>query len=236
LAIFAALTASIANAAPSHITRTKGGNYKVTYDYNDKAKTGWHIGARAGLSFLNWENEYSTDPEVGVADNTEKFSANVFGGSLFAGRTFNYFWRAELEAGLIGQYDDKDEGYQFKLTVPYVTLNGYYDFVNGFYVGAGIGIALPKTELDDEEFISGTRNKRNISPMGALMFGYTHELDYNLDLDIRYRLSAFQGTKHTRVWKEDTNIDGTDVSNIAFTNDIGLILDNSLSIGVRYKF
>ena len=236
VAVLAAITATAVDAAPSHLTRTKNGGYQVTYDYNDKAKTGWYVGGRAELSFLKWKNEYSTEPEIGVGENTESFTESVFGGSLFVGRTLDYFWRAELEAGLIGQYADKDMGFEFKLTVPYVMLNGYYDFTNGLYLGAGVGVALPKTELDDVEFESGTRSKRAVSPMGALMAGWTHKLDNNLVLDLRYRLAAFNGTKHTRAFADGVMVGTEDFSGIKFTNDIGLILDNSLSIGLRYEF
>lgn len=236
VAVLAAITATAVDAAPSHLTRTKNGGYQVTYDYNDKAKTGWYAGARAELSLLNWKNKYSTEPEKGVAEDTESYSETVFGGSLFAGRTFNYFWRAELEAGLIGQYTDKDMGFEFKLTVPYVMLNGYYDFANGLYVGAGLGLAVPKTELDNIGFDVGDRSKRAVSPMGALMAGWTHKLDYNLALDLRYRLAAFGGTKHTRTFANGVMIDTEDFSGVKFTNDISLILDNSLSIGLRYEF
>ncbi|MEE1110849.1 MAG: hypothetical protein UIH99_01410, partial [Alphaproteobacteria bacterium] len=48
-----------ANAAPSYIQRTGAGAYNVTYDYTDKAKSGWYIGGRLSLNMMNWENEYS---------------------------------------------------------------------------------------------------------------------------------------------------------------------------------
>lgn len=239
-AVLVALTATVADAAPSHLKRTNDGGYQVTYDYTQKEKTGWYVGGRAELSLLNWENKYYLD----VADfGSDKYSFEpVFGGSLFAGRTLNYFWRAELEAGLIGQFTDKDEGYEFRLTVPYLMLNGYYDFANGMYLGVGLGMAMPKTELDDEEFVSGGRSKRAVSPMGALMAGWTYRLDSNLLLDLRYRLSAFGGSEHARVWKEGTVVidnEGNvvkDLSGVMFTNEIGLVLDNSVSLGIRYEF
>lgn len=220
--------ATPAIAAPSHITRNSSGGYDVTYNYTDKAKTGWYVGGRVALSLLDWENEYSSnDPGVNEAYNKDEYSfESVFGGSVFAGRTFNYFWRAEVEAGLVGQFEDKDDGAEFKLTVPYVLANGYYDFSNGLYVGAGLGIAMPKTELDMAAFESGDRSKTTVSPMGALMFGYTHKLDYNLVLDLRYRLAAFGGTDHERTLD----------NGFKFKNEIGLILDNSVSLGIRYEF
>lgn len=236
LAVLTALVVTAVDAAPSHIARTGTGGYNVTYDYNDKAKNGWYIGGRASLSLMNWENEYSTSPEIGVGDNTEDFSEILFGGNVFVGHTFKHFWRAELEGGLIGQFDDKDGGYEFQLTVPYLLANGYYDFANGMYVGAGLGIAVPKTELDDAEFKSGGRSEQNVSPMGALMIGYTHKLDYNLVLDLRYRLAAFGGTEQERSFVDGASVGGTDLTGVKFKNDIGLILDNSVSLGIRYEF
>lgn len=234
LFVLAGLTATAAQAAPSYLTRDTKGGYNVTYDYNDKAKTGWYVGGRAELSLLNWTNEYNSEaPTVNDEFKEEDYSLEpVFGGAMFGGFKFNYFWRAELEAGLIGQYSDKDDGFEFKMTVPYVTANIYRDFVNGLYVGAGLGVAVPKTELDFAGFESGDRTERDVSLMGALMLGYTYELDYNLVLDLRYRLAGFNGTKQTRVFNEAAPaLYGYDLE-----VDTGLILDNSFSIGIRYEF
>ena len=118
--------------------------------------------------------------------------------------------------------------------------NGYYDFANGLYVGAGLGVALPKTELDDDAFKSGGRSERNVSPMVGLMAGWSYHLDYNLLLDFRYRLAMLWGPEHTRAYRDGASVDyGTstlDLTGVEFTNDIGLILDNSISVGLRYEF
>ena len=226
LAVLAALTTTVVDAAPSYIKRDAKGGYDVTYDYTDKAKNGWYVGGHVALNMLSWENEYSfTEP--GWKKTTDDYSMeSVFGGDLFVGKTFKYFWRAELEAGLLGQFEDKDNVASFTLTVPYLMANGYYDFANGLYVGAGIGIALPTTELDGIKFVGGERKESTVSPMAGVMFGYSHELDYNLTLDLRYRLAGLFGPEHERV----------DTAGYVFKNDIGLILDNSLSIGIRYNF
>ena len=236
LAVLAALTTTVADAAPSYIKRDANGGYGVTYDYTDKAKNGWYVGGRAELSFLNFDVDSVTtrlaDP-AGVFEGVEEYSLEtLFGGSLFAGKTFKYFWRAELEAGLIGQLEDKGDGLDFKMTVPYVMANGYYDFTNGLYVGAGVGIAMPTTEFDNIYLDSGDRKEQTVSPMVGIMLGYAHELDYNLTLDIRYRLAAFQGMEHNL----DASAAGVANGLESFKNEIGLILDNSLSIGIRYNF
>ena len=132
-----ALTATAATAAPNYLQRGQDGVYKVTYDYTDRAEVGhWYIGGRLDLNLLNWENEYSSnDPMIDAEFDKDEYSFEpVIGGNIFVGRTFDYFWRAEVEAGLIGQFDDSDDGFDFKLTVPYVMANGYYDFANGFYL------------------------------------------------------------------------------------------------------
>ena len=160
VAVLAALTVTAVNAAPSHIARNKDGSYNVTYDYNDKAKTGWYVGGRAGLSLMSWENKFTTDaPNAGELSD-DSFSEVVYGGGLFAGHTFNYFWRAELEAGIVGQYEEETLGTALKLTVPYLMANGYYDFANGVYVGAGLGIAVPKAELTGAFFSGGETDER----------------------------------------------------------------------------
>ncbi len=223
-----------ADAAPSYLQRNTDGSYNVRYDYTDKAKTGWYVGGRAEMAFLNWENEYSLN---GVSIGADEYSfESVFGGNIFVGHTFKYFWRAEVEAGLIGQFSDKDQGIEFKMTVPYVIANGYYDFANGLYVGAGLGIALPKTELNNDFLVSGDRDERGVSPMGALMFGWSHKLDDNLVVDLRYRLSGFWGHEQSRVFGDGVTAGANDISGAELSNDIGFVLNNSISMGLRYEF
>lgn len=226
LAVLAALTTTVADAAPSYIKRDAQGGYNVTYDYTDKAKNGWYVGGHVALNFMNWENEYKfTEP--GWQDSTEEFSFEaVFGGDLFVGYKFNHFWRGEIEGGMLGQFEDKDNVSAFTMTIPYLMANGYYDFTNGLYVGAGLGIAMPTTELDSAVWVGGDRKESGLSPMVGVMLGYSYELDYNLTLDVRYRLAGLMGTEHKRI----------DTASYEFTNDIGLILDNSISLGIRYNF
>ena len=233
VAVLAAVTATAVNAAPSHLVRNSNGGYIVNYDYYEKEKSGWYIGGRASLSLLNWTSEYSsTAVNAWELDGETSYTEVVFGGGLFAGYRLDYFWRAEIEGGLIGQHEEYDAGTTLRLTIPYVIANAYYDFANGFYVGAGVGVALPTSDFNFEKFIGGEETERSVSPMGALMFGYAHKLDYNLWLDLRYRLSAMVGPEHNRSLQYiDPPHDEFDI-----TNKIGLILDNSISIGLRYEF
>lgn len=233
LMAIAAVTSAHA-ATPSHISRDANGGYNVTYSYTDKAKTGWYVGARAELSFLNWKNKY-TESGLGI-DASYPYSddsftlQSMFGASLVGGRRIGYFWRAELEAGYIGYFEDKDLGTEFSMSIPYATLNGYYDFSNGLYVGAGVGAAAVMSKVDifqGDIATTGGQDHTNFTPMGALMLGFAHRLDDNLVLDLRYRLAGFSGGTHT-----------VEINNgfANFETKIGFVWDNSISVGLRYEF
>ncbi|MBR1380423.1 MAG: porin family protein [Alphaproteobacteria bacterium] len=226
------LIAAPAIAAPSYLKRDSDGGYNVTYDYTDKAKTGWYGTARAELSFLNWKNKYSTDyTGVFTEYGSDSYSMEpVFGGSLSVGRRFGYFWRGEVEAGYIGNFTDKDDGFEFELSIPYLTANAYYDFTSGLYVGAGIGAAMPTTKMDGLYFTdNGNRTHRGFGVDAGVMVGYSHKLDDNFVLDLRYRLAGISGVKQTR-----EIMDATDTYD--FQVKTGFIMDNSISLGIRYEF
>jgi len=235
IALCAVATPAFADAKtprPSYLKHSGNGNYDVTYNYADKAKSGWYGSLRAELSFLNFKNEYYVEGENTLS---EKFDFEpVFAADLAFGKRLNYFWRAEVEAGYINEFSDSDEGYEVKLSVPYLMANGYYDFDNGLYVGAGAGIAVPKMELLDDAFVSGNNPKWSVSPMFGLMAGWSYKLDDNMVLDMRYRIAGFWGTSQERQWKSDVTPD--ELADLHFKNKIGLVLDNSVSIGIRYEF
>ncbi len=235
----AAMATSAAVAAPSHITRAEDGSYTVTFDYEKVEKKGFYIGARADMNFMNWKNEYTFHVNgvgnYGVPSDKYSFEP-VFGGSIAGGYTFNYFWRAELELGYMGKFEDSGQGADFALSVPYMMANLYYDFVNDFYVGGGLGLALPKTDLSHENIIGGDFSEKSVSPMLGLMVGYTYQVDDNLKLDLRYRLAGLWGPTHEGGVEYDTNDDGVADASGKLETDIGLILDNSFSVGVRYEF
>lgn len=221
--------AAVRGATPSHITKDGKGGYDVTYNYKDKAKTGWYVTGRAELSFLNFKNKYSVsslDLDVDNESDDDKYSFKpVFGGSLAAGKKINYFWRAEVEGGYLGYFEDEDADAKFSISMPYAMLNGFYDFTNGLYVGAGVGATLAQYKIKDVELFS--KEKTKLSPMGALMFGWTKKLDENLVVDLRYRLAGMTGAELK------TGINGSDAS---FKSKTGMILDNSVSLGIRYEF
>ena len=235
LAVATPAFAATKTPRPSHITRASDGSYDVTYNYTDKAKSGWYAAARAELSFLNFKNKYYVEGESIGSDN---YSLEpIFAADLAFGKRINYFWRAELEAGYMSEFSDSDEGYEVKLSTPYAMFNGYYDFNNGIYLGAGIGVAMPRTELLDQEFKSGGNPEWSVSPMMGFMAGYSYKLDDSLVLDLRYRLAGFYGNSQERQWVDGATLpDGTDVGGMHLKDKMGLVLSNSISVGLRYEF
>lgn len=207
----------------------------VRYNVPRKTCGAWYVGGRVNISMLSWENEYSsTWPYLDSSNDHDKYSFEpVYGGAFTVGYAFDTSWRLDIEAGIMGRFEDNDEGINFTLTVPYVIANAYNDFYNGMYVGVGLGLAVPKTELDGEHtsiiFDGGHRTKRQGSLMGAAMIGYAYDFDQHLTLDVRYRLAALNGTRHETKLNDGTN-------DYEFRNKIGLILDNSVSVGLRYRF
>lgn len=216
-------------ARPSHLTRTGDGSYDVTYSYTDKSKSGWYSSLRAELSFLNWKNKYATDavPLDPNEDHDDYSFEPVFAVNGAFGRRINYFWRAEVEAGYLSRFIDKDAGVEFTLSMPYVLANGYYDFANDLYIGAGLGVSFPIMTLDGGSFTdAGNRSKTGVSPMAGVMIGLSHKLDDNMVLDVRYRLAGTIGATQQRELQHIYYLE----------NKIGFILDNSISIGLRYEF
>ena len=232
LAMFSA-PAFAAPAVPSHIARDGKGGYDITYNYKDKAKTGWYITGRAELSFLNFKNEYSVDDDWGADESysDDKYSFEpVFGGSLAAGKKIDYFWRGEVEGGFLGHFSDEDEAAEFTLSIPYLMANGYYDFTNGLYVGGGLGLAMPMYKISGDIFNGYDKKKTTVAPMIGVAVGYTHKLDDNLVLDLRYRLSGMTGAELKLGFQD------LDDGQHWFKSKTGVILDNSVSLGLRYEF
>lgn len=200
-------------------------------------RSAWYVGGRLALNLLSWTNKYKATPPESVvnpnADHDDYSLKPVVGGNIFAGYRFNPNWRADLEFGFTSEYSDSDSGITFKLSVPYVTANVYYDFVNGLYLGAGLGAAFPTIQMEWENFVANSSRKTGASFAGAAMVGYSYNLSKSLILDLRYRLAGYNGTTMER------NVTGYSYAGIelkSLETKVGFILDNSISVGLRYEF
>lgn len=182
----------------------------------------WYMGLRGDLSFLTWKNKYK-----GSESGSDSFTFKpVLGLDLSVGYRFNQKWRVDGEIGYVGKYSETETEYyddaektEFSLESYYLAANAYYDIVYGLYVGIGAGLAISDVAAYNSEVHDVSTV--NVSPMGAVMFGWSYILDEKIDFDVRYRLSVYGGG--------DLNIGGVDV-------DTGTILNNSLSAGIRYHF
>ena len=192
----------------------------------------WYIGGRIGLDLLSWENKYNATPADAIvdpgSDHDDYVFEPVFGGDIFLGYHFTPSVRGDIELGYISQYDDTDNGITFKLSTFYATFNAYYDFLNHFYLGGSLGFAFPRADMEWEHFTkSGTET--DLSMNIALMAGYTYDLSQDVVLDLRYRLGGFWGPTFTR------GVVGFDPLQTLETK-VGFVLDNQISIGLRYEF
>ena len=182
----------------------------------------FYAGLRGGLSFLTWKNKYS-----GTETGSDSFSFKpLLGVDLSVGYRFNQKWRVDGELGYVGKYSETETEYygdvektEFSLESYYLAANAYYDIIYGLYAGIGAGLAISdvaayNSEVNDVSTV-------NVSPMGAVMFGWTYMLDEKIDFDIRYRFAVYGAGS--------LNIGGVDV-------DTGAIMNNSLSAGIRYHF
>ena len=209
------------------------GSYSVISKYDNETSINfkrvpsapklWYMTGHVDLSFLSWTNKYTTE------NASDKFSfKSVLGGDIAVGLKMDKDLRADIEFGWVGNYHEQEteqyDGYitektDFDLGAMYLTLNGYYELGSGVYAGLGAGLAIVDVSLNYTYLAE--KNKTNISPIGAIMLGWSHKLNDKLDFDIRYRLSAFSGSE---------------IEYGGVKTKIGLITDNALSVGLRYGF
>ena len=188
----------------------------------------FYMGLNGDLSFFTWKNKNSGTDELGnpISGNDKFTFKTLLGADLVVGYRFNQKWRVDGEFGYFGKFSETEteqylspEKTEFSLETYYVDANAYYDLKYGFYVGAGVGVAITDVSVDHTFYPKAS--KTNLSPMGAAMFGWTYMLDEKVDFDVRYRFAMFDGG--------DVNVGGASV-------DTGMIMNNSLSFGVRYHF
>lgn len=195
-------------------------------------RSNWYLGGRVGADMLTWKNKYKATPASAIvgadADHDNYTFEPVFGGDLFLGYHFTPAVRGDIELGYISEFSDTDNGFTFRMSTFYGTFNAYYDFINHFYLGAGIGFAFPRLDLEWEYF-NNARTESDLSMMFALMGGYTYDLSEKLVLDLRYRLSGHWGSSFTQAVSGYGPLTAIETS-------VGFVLDNQFTIGLRYEF
>lgn len=201
--------------------------------YTPHARSNWYLGGRVGADMLTWKNKYKAPAEYIIgpdADHDDYTFEPVFGADIFLGYHFTPAVRGDIEIGYMSEFEDSDNGYTFKMSTFYGTFNAYYDFVNHFYLGGSIGFAFPRVSLSGLD-VNAAGSESDLSMIFALMGGYTFDLSEEVVLDLRYRLSGHWGPKFERTI---TRTDPAAVFNLE--TDVGFVLDNQISIGLRYEF
>lgn len=134
--------------------------------------------------------------------------------------------RTELEYGYNGKVkftEDADEDH-VDVTIKSQSLmaNIYYDFFTGTnltpYVGAGIGYARLKNNLDDSDGTSFAKSNNNFA--WNVGVGFNYALTENLDIDVSYRFTDYGKVKYKG------QIDGFTVKQRG----------NEFNFGIRYRF
>lgn len=199
-----------------------------------------YVGAHLSLNLLNFKTKYSATPTAAIADPNADHDVYefepVFGGDVFIGKNFSPSWRGDIELGYITKFTDSGEGITFNLSAPYILGNISYNFAGGVYIGGGVGVALPQIRTDWTYYSDNDPENSKLSLMGAAMLGYSYRLSSNVLLDLRYRISAFQGPDITR----DSNRPAIADPALPALDSLGIkvktVWDNSFSLGVRYEF
>ena len=198
-----------------------------------------YVGMNLDINLLNWTNKYKALPVAfnDAFDHDDYRFKPLVGGHIVAGYRFNPGWRADVEGGFTSEFEDSDNGISFKFSVPYVTANVYHDFKNGLYLGVGGGAAFPTIKMEWEHFTANDSSKTEASLMGAAMLGYAYYLSESLILDVRYRFAGFKGPKLKRgVTEYSVQIGDQEVPLQSVETKIGFMMDNSISIGLKYEF
>lgn len=222
----AVVLSSGAIAAQNNNVSAKNNARVDSYESNNQTVGDWYMTLRAELAFWNFKKTLS-DNDPDHPSDTENYSFKpVFGGNLSVGKWFNSHWRGDIEVGYLGYYTQEEDASKFGFQLPYAMVNGYYNFVNGLYVGAGIGAAMPIVTTESYVYsLERDANKIGFGVIGGVMFGYSTQVDKNFNVDIRYRLAGATGTTGER------NLD-----DYVLKNKVGFTLSNSISLGLRYNF
>ena len=221
-------------------SQEKSNNYK---QYSGKQNTsnninnsGWYASGSIALNMWSWNNTYSSDYyDAYAAYNKDTYSLKqVLGANLAVGKVFNDDVRGDVEIGMSAQFSDADDIAEFKLSTKHLMINVYRDFESGLYVGAGLGFAQKTAVLTSKLFEGGEIKATSQSPKIGLSLGYMRQIDDNMFVDFRYRLSRLQGSEKFggTFWVDQG---GTNVESFLHV-DSSSLLENAFSVGLRYNF
>lgn len=213
----------------------------------------WYAALKFEYTLASFTSRHYTDGVFCVVEPGMEWTCKddfnfkpMIGFAASVGKWYDPDWRFELEGGYTGHYADSSDDVEFAISAPYLTFNALYNFGGaynkdgGFYVGPGVGMAFPETEISgggtEVFFLHNGRTKQVISPMLALLLGYQFPISDSFAFDIGYKLSTFSGTSHSRDFQIWDGINPATIETHTFTNKTGWLLNNAFSLGIRYYF
>ncbi|MCL1892511.1 MAG: porin family protein [Alphaproteobacteria bacterium] len=253
IAWLTAIVASAASAASDGIAEkpivrgiTYGGvqsasDRNVDYESKKESHNGnFYLGADFALNFANFKNDYHCVSDMGVPDplcafvrGSDSYSfAQQLGFDMRAGYQFAPKWRAELNYGYTGAFEDSGGAFKFALSSQYIMANALYTIrqwtTTSVYGGPGVGAAFLQSRMAGIAFLpDGKDTQTKATYAGQLMLGVEEALTPEFFIGLSYRLMYNGGMTNRR---EHVANDGY------LDTKIGNVLTNSLMLGARFKF
>ncbi|MCL2017531.1 MAG: porin family protein [Alphaproteobacteria bacterium] len=190
-----------------------------------------YVGARFDLTLSSFNQTFMlvSDPSDTGRDN---FSMErMLGFDVTAGYRFHPKWRAEINYGYTGTYEDNDI-VSFSIGAQYLTLNGIYTIrewtTTSIYTGAGVGIGFLATKFSAPGTFDlyAKTDKLSTGFAGQLQIGMEEKVSDNLVLGAYYKLGYITG--HS----QDILMGDQDIFRIKTS---GLFM-NTFGLGIRVLF
>ncbi|MCL1902432.1 MAG: porin family protein [Alphaproteobacteria bacterium] len=246
IAMGMALCAHGAYAAPARpgVTNVVYGNVQsadgryVEYQSPKEAFSGsFYIGAMFGLNFANFSLEHYLESNPSNSFKDSYSFALMPGFDLSAGYQFSEKWRAELNYGYTGKFQDEDNVAKFSLSSQYVVANVLYNIwerdTTAIYVGAGAGAAMLDSRMSGSIFpANGNVTKTKTTYAAQIIIGVEESLTSSISAVLQYRLMYTGGMKSDRVAEGAT----VGVYDDTLVTDISGVFMNSILLGARVKF
>ncbi|MCL2330967.1 MAG: outer membrane beta-barrel protein [Proteobacteria bacterium] len=189
------------------------------------------MGAHFALNLANFSNKQhlASNPSYVLSDSYSFVMMPGF--DLAAGYQFTPNWRAELNYGYNGSFNDTDSLVDFTMSAQYLMLNALYTMAQwtsvSAYIGAGAGGAMINSRISGPLFVIDNNDSATTMTFAVQgIIGLEYALTDSFSVGAQYRLMYNGGATHNR------GVIGGDT----YVAKISGILTNSLMLGARYKF
>lgn len=193
----------------------------------------YSVAARFDYSLINFDNEYSLKSDPSDSE-TDKFSFEpVLGFDVAAGYQFSPKWRAELNYGFTGKFEDSDSDTTYEQRTSFLTINGIYTIqewnTTSIYAGAGLGVGFLTTKHGGVGTFhpSAETTESSVGFAGSLQFGLEEKISSDVRLVLSYKLGYMTGHEQSILLADESDY---------FVSKNTGILSNSFGLGLRFTF